>query len=45
MRNRELDYSDYVEIAEGIFWVGFADETAGIHCNPYLILSTIMRRF
>lgn len=38
MKSRELDYSDYVEIAEGVFWVGFADETAGIHCNPYLIV-------
>jgi len=33
-----LDYSDYIEIAEGIYWVGFADKDAGLHCNPYLIV-------
>ena len=38
MENKELDYSDYVEIADGIYWVGFADKHAGFHCNPYLIV-------
>jgi flavorubredoxin len=27
-----------VEIAEGVHWVGFYDEQAGLHCNPYLII-------
>jgi flavorubredoxin len=27
-----------VEIAEGIYWVGFHDPLAGLHCNPYLIV-------
>jgi len=34
----EMDYSSFIEIAEGIYWVGFADESAGLHCNPYLIV-------
>ena len=37
MNDNRLDYSDYVEIADGIYWVGFADKRAGLHCNPYLI--------
>lgn len=27
-----------VEIAEGIFWVGYANLEAKLHCNPYLIV-------
>jgi flavorubredoxin len=27
-----------VKIAEGIYWVGYADENRGLHCNPYLII-------
>jgi len=27
-----------IEIAEGIYWVGFYDEQSGLHCNPYLII-------
>ena len=38
MADRELDYNDYVEIASGVYWVGFADKNAGFHCNPYLIV-------
>ncbi|WMC93676.1 MBL fold metallo-hydrolase [Kineothrix sp. MB12-C1] len=38
MKNRSLDYSEYIEIAEGVYWVGFADEHMGLHCNPYLIV-------
>lgn len=34
----DLDYSGPVEIADGVFWVGFFDEEAGLHCNPYLIV-------
>lgn len=25
-------------IGEGIYWVGYADENRGLHCNPYLII-------
>lgn len=35
---QKLDYSRPIEIASGIFWVGFNDEEAGLHCNPYLII-------
>ena len=27
-----------IEIAEGIYWVGYTDDNAGLHCNPYLII-------
>ena len=27
-----------VEIAGGIYWVGFHDTESGLHCNPYLIV-------
>jgi len=33
-----IDYESPVEIAEGIYWVGFYDEQSGLHCNPYLII-------
>ena len=36
--NTNIDYENPVEIAEGIFWVGFYDEQSGLHCNPYLIV-------
>lgn len=34
----DVDTSKAVEIAEGVYWVGFHDEAAGFHCNPYLIV-------
>lgn len=33
-----LDYNLPVEIAPGVFWVGFYDRPSGLHCNPYLIV-------
>ncbi len=27
-----------VEIADGIYWVGYSDDNSGLHCNPYLII-------
>lgn len=36
--NRELLEKEPVNIAEGIFWVGYSDENRGLHCNPYLII-------
>jgi flavorubredoxin len=38
MENRNLNYNDYVKIADGTYWVGFFDEKASLHCNPYLIV-------
>ena len=32
------DYEGAVEIENGIYWVGFYDKQAGLHCNPYLII-------
>jgi len=32
-----LDYSEFIEIAPGIYWVGLADTKTSLHCNPYLI--------
>jgi len=37
VKGKKLDYNDYIEIADGIYWVGFVDNKAGFHCNPYLI--------
>ena len=38
MIKKEVHLDDTIEIAEGVYWVGFADENAGFHCNPYLIV-------
>ena len=38
MEKKEFNYEEPVEIAEGIYWVGYADKYAGFHCNPYLII-------
>jgi len=38
LKNNNLDYLQPIEIAEGVYWVGFADANAGLHCNPYLIV-------
>lgn len=34
----DTNYESAVEIAPGIFWVGFYDAPSGLHCNPYLIV-------
>ena len=34
----QKDYERAVEIAPGIFWIGFYDAPSGLHCNPYLIV-------
>ena len=26
-----------IEITDGVFWLGYAAENIGLHCNPYLI--------
>ncbi len=33
-----IDTDKAVEIAKGIYWVGFYDKGAGFHCNPYLLI-------
>lgn len=32
-----MDYNKAIEVAEGIYWVGYNDEKNGLHSNPYLI--------
>ena len=34
----DIDLERSVEFAEGVYWVGYYDEQAGLHCNPYLIV-------
>jgi flavorubredoxin len=34
----DIDLESSIEIAEGIYWIGFYDQQAGLHCNPYLIV-------
>jgi flavorubredoxin len=36
--NDDIDLESAVEIADGIYWIGFYDEQSGLHCNPYLIV-------
>jgi flavorubredoxin len=38
VQTETIDYEKPVEIAPGIYWVGFADAHARLHCNPYLIV-------
>jgi len=38
LKSKNIDYENPVEIADGIFWVGFYDRQSGLHCNPYLII-------
>lgn len=39
IKTREIDIEkEPVEIGPGIYWVGYADENRGLHCNPYLIV-------
>ncbi|NLY46958.1 MAG: MBL fold metallo-hydrolase [Tissierella sp.] len=38
MNNKELDYFQPIQIAEGVHWVGYADSNGGLHCNPYIII-------
>ena len=38
LNGAHIDYDNPVEIAAGIYWVGFFDPQTGLHCNPYLIV-------
>jgi flavorubredoxin len=37
-KNIGKEYEGVVEIENGVYWVGFYDKQAGLHCNPYLII-------
>lgn len=34
----KYDYLEAVEVAKGVYWIGFYDAKAAFHCNPYLLL-------
>ena len=34
----KYDYLEPIEVAEGVYWIGFYDEKATFHCNPYLLV-------
>jgi len=34
----ELDYNNQIAITREIYWVGFYDKEAHLHCNPYLLI-------
>lgn len=36
--NEKLNYEEPIEIADGIYWIGFLDKDFALHCNPYLIV-------
>jgi flavorubredoxin len=35
---KKKEYDLPIEIAPGIYWVGFFDTESGLHCNPYIII-------
>ena len=35
---RELDYNKALPVTREIYWVGFYDQEADLHCNPYLLI-------
>lgn len=38
MNNKISKYQQPIEIAKGIYWVGFYDDEYFLHCNPFLII-------
>lgn len=38
MNIKNYDFDKAVEVAPGVYWVGFYDSGANFHCNPYLIV-------
>jgi flavorubredoxin len=37
-KDNRKEYEGIVELKRGVYWVGFYDKQAGLHCNPYLII-------
>jgi flavorubredoxin len=37
---REMDYSNAIPVTRDIHWIGYYDEEAQLHCNPYLLIDT-----
>lgn len=38
MHMEGMDYLKPIKIAEGVYWIGYSDEGASLHCNPYIII-------
>lgn len=38
LKNHQVDCDQAVHLGAGVWWVGFQDESEGLHCNPYLII-------
>jgi len=38
VRVKALDYENPIAVLRDIYWVGFYDQEADLHCNPYLII-------
>jgi glyoxylase-like metal-dependent hydrolase (beta-lactamase superfamily II) len=38
LKNSQVDCDQAVHLGSGVWWVGFQDESSGLHCNPYLII-------
>lgn len=34
----KADYNNAISVTRDIYWVGFYDEEASLHCNPYLLI-------
>jgi flavorubredoxin len=35
---RQLDYNNAIAVTRDIHWIGFYDQEASLHCNPYLLI-------
>lgn len=35
---KHLDYDNSIAITRDIYWVGFLDKEADLHCNPYILI-------
>ncbi len=35
---QNLNYDRPIKLADDVYWVGFADRTRGLYCNPFLII-------
>lgn len=38
MKATTYNYDDPIAITEDIYWIGFFDHAANMHCNPYLLI-------
>ncbi len=36
--SRPVNYDRPIEVAEGVYWVGFRDAASNLTCNPYLVV-------